>query len=601
METNDKIIRRSVPLASADFDSIKDSLKEFLKERPELSDYDFDGAVSNLLLDELSLNTHINAFYLNMVGNEAFLKTAVRRDSVVARAEALSYFPRTIRSAIAQAFIELFPVGTPSYIDVEKYTAFTASTTGLSFSFYNSDAFRVSRDATGRYTFDGMNLVEGKFLTHRFTVDANIIERGIIIPNVNVDSSHIKVSIAENAISTNYIDYELSDNIVNLNDSSEIYFIRETEGFLNIYFGDGIIGKRPIIGSVIRVIYPISSGPAANGAVNFALASAIPGVTSASVTTTSPAFGGDAAETIDSIKINAPRFAETQNRSVTAFDYESILRKYYQNIDGVAVWGGEDNNPPRYGRVILAIKPSSGYYMTRTEKSKVEAILKKYNVIAVKPIIVDPEYIFVRVSTTVDYSSFSSDKTSGQIENIVANRVLTYSDTFLSRFDKSLRKSVLSRLIDYSDPSIVSNVSFLTMEKRVFPVINKKAQINVDFSNELKENSVTSSNFTFNGAVGCYFKSVENKIGIYRNSGTNILTVDADVGVIDYDTGIISIDSIEIDDIPQVDSQKDEISGQYYITFSATPRQDDIDAGQRQIVQIISCDVTAEEVDKSDI
>lgn len=601
METNDKIIRRSVPLASADFDSIKDSLKEFLKERPELSDYDFDGAVSNLLLDELSLNTHINAFYLNMVGNEAFLKTAVRRDSVVARAEALNYFPRTIRSAIAQAFIELFPVGTPSYIDVEKYTAFTASTTGLSFSFYNSDAFRVSRDATGRYTFDGMNLVEGKFLTHRFTVDANIIERGIIIPNVNVDSSHIKVSIAENAISTNYIDYELSDNIVNLNDSSEIYFIRETEGFLNIYFGDGIIGKRPIIGSVIRVIYPISSGPAANGAVNFALASAIPGVTSASVTTTSPAFGGDAAETIDSIKINAPRFAETQNRSVTAFDYESILRKYYQNIDGVAVWGGEDNNPPRYGRVILAIKPSSGYYMTRTEKSKVEAILKKYNVIAVKPIIVDPEYIFVRVSTTVDYSSFSSDKTSGQIENIVANRVLTYSDTFLSRFDKSLRKSVLSRLIDYSDPSIVSNVSFLTMEKRVFPVINKKAQINVDFSNELKENSVTSSNFTFNGAVGCYFKSVENKIGIYRNSGTNILTVDADVGVIDYDTGIISIDSIEIDDIPQVDSQKDEISGQYYITFSATPRQDDIDAGQRQIVQIISCDVTAEEEDKSDI
>lgn len=601
METNDKIIRRSVPLASADFDSIKDSLKEFLKERPELSDYDFDGAVSNLLLDELSLNTHINAFYLNMVGNEAFLKTAVRRDSVVARAEALNYFPRTIRSAIAQAFIELFPVGTPSYIDVEKYTAFTASTTGLSFSFYNSDAFRVSRDATGRYTFDGVNLVEGKFLTHRFTVDANIIERGIIIPNVNVDSSHIKVSIAENAISTNYIDYELSDNIVNLNDSSEIYFIRETEGFLNIYFGDGIIGKRPIIGSVIRVIYPISSGSAANGAVNFALASAIPGVTSASVTTTSPAFGGDAAETIDSIKINAPRFAETQNRSVTAFDYESILRKYYQNIDGVAVWGGEDNNPPRYGRVILAIKPSSGYYMTRTEKSKVEAILKKYNVIAVKPIIVDPEYIFVRVSTTVDYSSFSSDKTSGQIENIVANRVLTYSDTFLSRFDKSLRKSVLSRLIDYSDPSIVSNVSFLTMEKRVFPVINKKAQINVDFSNELKENSVTSSNFTFNGAVGCYFKSVENKIGIYRNSGTNILTVDADVGVIDYDTGIISIDLIEIDDIPQVDSQKDEISGQYYITFSATPRQDDIDAGQRQIVQIISCDVTAEEVDKSDI
>lgn len=601
MTTNDKIIRRSVPLASADFDSIKESLKAFLTERPELSDYDFDGAVANLLLDELSLNTHINAFYLNMVGNEAFLKTAIRRDSVVARAEGLNYFPRTVRSAVAEAFIELFPVGNPAFIDIDKFTAFTASATGLSYTFYNTDAVRVIPDSTGRYVFDGLQLVEGKFLTHRFVVDSNIIEKGIIIPNVNVDSTRIEVAVAENSISTNYVEHELSDNIVTLDSESKVYFIRELDGFLNIYFGDGIVGKKPIIGSVIRVIYPISSGNAANGAVSFALASAIPGVTSASITTTSPAFGGDVAETIESIKINAPRFFETQNRAVTAFDYESILRKYYQNIDGVAVWGGEDNIPPRYGRVILAIKPSSGYYMTRTEKSNVEAILKKYNVVAVKPVVVDPEYIFVKINCQVDYNSSLSDKTAGQIENLVASRVLTFSGTFLSKFDKTLRKSVISRTIDYSDPSIVSNTFTMVMEKRVFPTINEKSQINITYDNPIKENGIVSSTFTFNGASGCYFKSVGDVVGIFRNSGTSVLTVDDNVGNIDYETGTITTEAIEIDAIPEVASQKDEISGQYFITFTATPRDDDIEAGQRQIVQIISCTVAAEEVDKSDI
>lgn len=601
MTTNDKIIRRSVPLASADFDSIKESLKAFLKERPELSDYDFDGSVANLLLDELSLNTHINAFYLNMVGNEAFLKTAIRRDSVVARAEALNYFPRTVRSAIAEAFIELFPVGTPSFIDIDKYTVFTASATGLSFTFYNDDAIRVPRDSTGRYVYDGLKLIEGKYLTHRFVVDDTIIEKGIVIPNVNVDSSRIEVAIAENSISTNFVDYEISDNIVSLNGDSKVYFIRELDGFLNVYFGDGVVGKRPIIGSVIRVIYPISSGNAANGAVSFALASAIPGVTGASVTTTSPAFGGDVAETIESIKINAPRFFETQNRAVTASDYESILKKYYQNIDGVAVWGGEDNNPPRYGRVMIAIKPSSGYYMTRTEKSTIESILKKYNVLAVKPIIVDPEYVFVKVSCHVDYNASLSDKTSGQIENLVSSRVIAFSDTFLSKFDKTLRKSVISRTIDYSDPSIISNTLSMTMEKRFFPKINEKSQIIISYDNAIQDNGIISSTFTFNGASGCYFKSVGNAIGIFRNSGTSVLTVDDNVGSIDYEAGTITTEAIEIDAIPEIASQKDEISGQYFITFTATPRDDDIEAGQRQIVQIISCTVTAEEVDKSDI
>lgn len=601
MATNDKIIRRSIPLASADFDSIKSSLKEFMKQRPELADYDFDGAMANVLLDQLSLNTHINAFYLNMIGNEAFLKTAVRRDSVVARSEALNYTPSTIRSSSTEVYIQLFPSGTPAYIDIPKYSVFPASGTGISYNFYNLDSVRVVPDINGDYIVDGVEIVEGKFLTHRFVVDANIIEKGIIIPNVNVDSTRMEISIAENTTSTNFINYPPSSNIIDLNSDSEVYFVRELDGFLNVYFGDGFTGKQLVLGSVIRVTYPISSGEASNGAASFTLASSIPGVTSSNVVANSPSFGGAAAESIESIKINAPRYFEAQNRGVTADDYEILVKKQFPNYEDVIAWGGEDNDPPAYGKVFLSIKPASGFYMTQTEKNKVVTFLKTKRVVSITPVIVDPEYIFVKARTTVEYNKDITDKTSGEIEVLVSDRLLTYSDASLSRFDKTMRKSVLSRIIDMSDTSIVSNTLSLTMEKRLFPSIDQKKSISFTFNNPVKENSFISSTFTFNGAAGCYFQSVGNKVSIFRKSGLSTFIVFDNAGTIDYSTGTITTSPIEIDAIPQNELLKDESTGQYYISLSAIPSGDDISAGRKQIVQILSCDATAVPVSKSDI
>lgn len=601
MATNDKIIRRSIPLASADFDSIKASLKEFLKERPELSDYDFDGAVTNLLLDELSLNSHINAFYLNMVGNEAFLKTAIRRDSVVARAEALNYTPKTIRSSMTEVFVELFPAATPDYIEIPKYSSFTASATGIGYTFYNTDAVRVIPDVTGRYLLDGLEIVEGKFLTHRFLVDATIIEKGIVIPNSNVDSTLIEVAIAENSVSTNFVNHSLSKNIVTLDDSSEVYFVRELDGLLNIYFGDGIVGKQPLLGSVIRVTYPISSGKAANGIVSFSLASALPGVSSSNVVASVASFGGASAESIESIKLNAPRFSETQNRAVTPYDYDALIVAEFPNIDDIIVWGGEDNVPPSYGKVFLSIKPSSGYYMTTTEKNRIVSFLKSKRVVSITPVVVDPEYIFVKTSIVVDYNKNVTDKSAGQLENIVANRILAYSDSAISRFDKTLRKSILSRIVDNSDVSIVSNTMKMTLEKRVFPVLNKKTQLVFSFSNPILSNSFVSSTFTLNGATGCYLKSVGTNLAIYRNNGTSVITVSDNVGTINYESGDITTIALEIDAIPQVVSQFDSITGQYYVSMSAVPGEEDIETNKRQIVEIIECLVEANPVISSDI
>jgi len=603
MAANDKIIRKSVPLASADFDSIKNSLKEFLKQRPELADYDFDGSVLSVLLDELSLNSHINAFYLNMVGNEAFLKSAVRRDSVVSRAEAIGYVPRSISSSIAKLYIELIPsnITPPSFIDVPKYTQFSTSASGLTFIFQSVDDVRITADSNGKFVIDDVEVVEGKFLTHRFVVDDNIIKHGVIIPNINVDSLRIEVVIAENTTTSNFVTHKKSSDIAILNSDSEVYFIRESEGFINVYFGDGVIGKAPVTGSVVRVTYPVSSGPAANGAVVFSLLSSISGVDSAVTIPSDPSFGGADAESIESIKLNAPRFFETQNRAVTKFDYEAIVRNKYSNIDDVVVWGGEDNVPPVYGKVFIAIKPESGYYMSITEKSAVVSIVKKYNVLSITPIVVDPDYIFVKIVAVVDFSDSLSDVTPGEIQTIVSNRIFAYSDSSISRFDKTLRKSVLSRIIDNSDPSIISNTFGMTLEKRFFPITNEVRQIQQSFSNPIVPGSVTSSEFIFNGATNCFYHSYGEVLGIYRNVGASVFTIIKNAGVVNNETGEIITNPIEIDGISNSITQKDELTGAYFMSFNATPAHENVATNNRQIVQIIKCTVTARKINEFDI
>lgn len=601
MSTNDKIIRRSVPLASADFDSIKKSLKEFLKECPDLVDYDFDGSMTSILLDELALNSHINAFYLNMVGNEAFLKTAIRRDSIVARAEALNYTPSSIRSAVASVYIKLNAPTNPQFIDIPKYTAFVATGSGVSFTFYNTNYIRVIPDSAGQYIVPNIEIVEGKFLTHRFTVDANIIEKGVIIPNVNVDYSKIEVSVAENVTSSNFETFTESHDVTTTGPESQVYFVREMDGFLNVYFGDGYVGKKLVLGSVIKVIYPISNGPAANGLASFTLGSALPLVASASVVASGPSFGGADAESLESIKLNAPRFFETQNRAVTAFDYESLIKKRFPNYDDVIAWGGEENIPVAYGKVFLAIKPASGFYMTQSEKNRVVSFLRDKKVVSITPVVTDAEYIFIRAIVDVQYDQSATEKMSGEISSMVSDRVLGYSESSLSRFDKTLRKSVLSRIIDMTDPSILSNTSHMTMEKRYFPEIDVLKQVVFTFNNPVEKNSFTSSKFTFNGQSGCFFQSFDESLKILRRSGVNIITVMENAGTIDYLTGTITSAPIEIDAISQSIDTRDETTGLYFIAMKAIPAGEDISTGRKQIVQILSCKTTAIPVSKSDI
>ena len=585
--SNEAQIRKSIPLATPDFDQIKSSLKEYLKGQDKFTDYDFEGSVMATILDLLSYNTHFQSFYLNMVGNEAFLSTAVKRDSVVARAKQIGYVPRTASCGSATLFIEMQNSVGLSFIDIPQGTIFNASTAGQTFVFRTMDARRVFRNSDGKYTISDLDIVEGKSFTHTFSINEDKIKSGVVIPNANADSTRLKVYVRDNTTSSNFEKYELFDDVTNQTQDSNVYYISEVEGgLLNVYFGDGVISKQLTLGGEVKVEYVVSSGPAANNIGAFTLVSPIPNSDFTTIEVVSPVTGGALPETIDSIKFRAPKSYESQNRAVTASDYVDILVDHYSNLQDVIAWGGETNTPPQYGKVFLAIKPVVGFFITQSEKEKIQNILKRYNVITVKPVVLDADYVFVTVSTTVDFDGTQTDKSDGDMIQAISDSIIAYNGSTLSKFDKDLRFSALSRQIDTTDAAIISNTTELKLSKRIYPKLNIAQDILISFNNEINQGSIKSSNFTFNGFSSCFFEESQstNKLNISTYQGATKIIVAPNVADVDYVSGNIAITNIEIDMVPS--QYIDELTGEPFIKMWAIPTGNDVLATQRQIVEI---------------
>lgn len=580
-------VRKSIPLATPDFDAIKTALKTYLKGQDKFTDYDFEGSVMATLLDLLSYNTHFQAFYLNLVGNEAFLSTAVKRDSVVARAKDLGYVPRSAICASAQLFLEMTSATPVSFIDIPENTMFNATAQGSSYIFRTLDTQRVFRNSGGTYSISNLEIVEGKRLTHTFAITDEEIKSGVVIPNTNVDATRLRVYVRDNTTSASFERYERADDIMAQDENSKVYYISEVEGGLtSVYFGDGVISRALILGGEVKIDYMISSGEAPNSIGAFSLSSAISGADSTTIEVVSAATGGSLPESIESIKFRAPKSYETQNRAVTAGDYEEILRQNYSNVDDVICWGGEDNEPPQFGKVFISIQPTVGFFITSAEKEKIQALLKKYNVVTVQPVVVDADYVFVTVSTVVDYDSTQTDKTDGQMIQTVSDAIFEYNSAVLSKFDNDLRFSVLVRNIDASEPSIISNSTTLMLSKRVYPVIDVPQDLNVSFGNAVKTGSIQSSTFTYNGFTDCFFEEsvTFGKLNISKFSGASKIIVAPNVAYIDYTTGTITASGIEFDMVPS--QYVDETTLEPYIKIWATPVTTDISANQRQIIEI---------------
>ena len=497
-------------ISDLDFDQIKQNLKTYLKQQTTFQDYDFEGSGLSVLLDILAYNTHYNSYYLNMVANESFLDTAILRDSVVSHAKTLGYTPYSTTAAMATINVTVESGNTtPSIITLARGFSFSSNLideTSYNFTLLN-DAV-ATKSGTSFY-FDNLQVYEGTLNSYQFTYNQNSNPKStFILPNNNIDTSTIKVTVSPNAGNTFTEVYNLATDILDVTVNSSVFFLQEDRnGNYKIYFSDGTIGKALEDGAVITVSYLVSNGTAGNKASDFVPNATINGLTQIAITTSNAAAGGSSRETIDEIKFSAASQFSSQNRLVTFKDYESYIKKNYPNVDSLSVWGGEDEIPPSYGKVYIALKPKTNYYISETEKQRiVDEIIKPKAIVAVSSEIRDAKYLYLLVKNTVKYDKTKTVSSANAIKSAIRNAIVNYSNTYLNKFNSTFILSKLQETIDGVDTNtIAGSETMLRLEKRFALQLGQSTTYEIDYNALLHRgtstNKLTSSQFTIYDSI----------------------------------------------------------------------------------------------------
>jgi hypothetical protein len=562
-------------ITELDFDTIKSNLKEFLKNytaddgAPYFTDFDFEGSGLSILLDVLSYNTHYNAYLASMVINDMFLDSAVKRASAVSIAKHLGYTPVSAKGARAMLdFTVTNPTNNPNFLTLEKYTPFSTSIDGTSYMFVNLNSKTIQPNV-GTYTFNDIEVVEGIPLNYVFSVDVPSPAEKYVIPNENIDTSTIQVIVQNSVTDTTQTVYTLAEDTLDVDGTSEVYFLEESAtGKYQIFFGDGILGKKLSRNNLVIVNYLISSGTVGNvsGSIRqlFSCGTTIGGgEVVGTITATTNSHGGTAKEGIESIRFRAPRYASSQNRAVTGNDYKALIEKYYPLVESVSVWGGEENNPPKYGKVIISLKPYEGYEVTQETRDNIKAlVLQNKQVLSVTPEFITPDYFYVNISTNIKYDSAKTTFTATQIKNLAVTAIQNYFLTDLQKFNKDFIFSKLSRTIDALDDSIVGNLMSVKLQRRIEPLLGGKNNnyvggAKIQFKNGLQPGTLTSTRFvvSVNGqAIEAILKDIPNDV-VPNNIGSGTLyLVKADTGMvlsknygtINYGTGDVTITNLAL-------------------------------------------------------
>jgi hypothetical protein len=542
---NNKII-----VSDLDFDNIKENLKLYLQGQAEFSDYNFEGSTLSILLDLLAYNTHYNGYYLNMVFNETFLDTAVKRSSVVSRAKELGYTPASIKAATALINIELSVSNNPVSIVLPRGTRFTATDrTNNQYAFVTAKPY-ITKNINGEYKFNNVELKEGLFYSYSYTVDLNSNPKCIFeLPNSNIDISTLQVRVKNSTGSSTYSVYTHTNSISEVTGSSKVFFVQENYlGKMELYFGNNVIGKKLSTGNVIDIDYIITSGGIANGVSSFSITGDSVSGYPAIITTAASAYGGAEAESIEQIKFNAPKSYLSQNRAVTAMDFDTTIRNLLPDIETLKVWGGEENDPPQYGKVFISLKPVSGYnYPTSFLEQTVRTVLSKKALVTTQFEFVPLDYLYVTVNSVVTFDPYLTTTDVSGIHALVESTIVNYFDNELEKFDANMYYSKLLNVIDSSDPSIISNLTTLGLQKRVKVTLNSSTTHTVKFGNKLVTNSIRSSNFNIaqNGVSSTvYFKDIslnngDNTGSINVYSTENNQLVKENIGTVYYSTGVV--------------------------------------------------------------
>jgi len=585
------------------FELIKTNLKRYLSSQDQFKDYNFEGSGMSVLLDLLAYNTYYNSFYLNMVASESFLSTAQKRNSVVNLAKSLNYTPRSVTGATISGTIALTVTGSPSSITVPKYTEFKGTIDGVSYTFLTTNA--LTAYSTDSYEV-AATLKEGKFISRRYTVSTDPEQR-FLIPNINVDTSTITVRVLNSSVDSTTRTFTKPDNIVDVTSTSQIFYLDEVEnGQFEIKFGDGTFGVALSSGNIVIIDFIVSNGTSGNDIQNLTFSDTVSGVTDAVFTSTSPSSGGSDRETVAQIKFNAPKAYEAQNRAVTTEDYTALMLQQ-ATVDSVAVWGGEDNDPPAYGKVFIAVKPVTGSVLTATEKDNlIRGVINPKKILTVTTEIVDPEYIYLLVNTEVKYDSKKTVLSPSAIEALVNGVITQYNTDDISAFSKYFRFSKLSRLIDMAERSILNNDMFIRMRKEVGVQLGVPTRYEINFSNYINDstsgrpasqpygvgNQITSNSFTYGGFENCRLEENDGIIRIYRETRSGNVGVSINAGTVDYATGKIILTNF---------APTAFTAGGVTLEVTAYPKDKDILPLRNQIIEIRDTDIDITLVDDNTI
>lgn len=586
----------NLKVTELDFFQIRENLKTYLKAQTKFQDYDFEGSGMSVLLDVLSYNTTYNAINANMAMNEIFLDSAQLRNNVVSHSKMLGYVPRSVTSSFAYLDLTVnSPTGTPSTLTIQRGTEFSSTVDGSQYTFTVLESQSISPTA-GVYKFENLKINEGILKTFSYTVDSFDLLQYFTIPDANVDTASLVVKVKPNSSSTSFDVYTIARNFVDITSTTKAYFLQESkDGKYEVYFGDGIVGKNLEAGNVVELEWLSTNGVLANGASAFTLSSTVQGNSNVTVDVLYKAAGGGDREDIDSIKFNAPLSYISQNRVVTPEDYKAAIINNYPNIETVSVWGGEENDPPDYGKAYISIKPKNAEALTVNEKQFIrDQILKTRNVVSITPELVDPEYTYIKLEVYFKYDPNLTNKTAGELRQVVSDVISNYNDNELKKFDGVFRHSKLSRLIDAADPSILNSTVRVYMQKRLVPTIGSAQKYTLTFSSPLyasdsNEKVLTSTAFTYNGFTQ-YIQDLPqtstNGVVVSDASGTHLLQIYRMVGDVKQitvqDAGYLNA----ADGIVVITNFNPSAYDGSYISITAQPNSNDIAPKRNQLLQI---------------
>jgi len=554
-----------------DFDQIKTSIKDYLRANSNFTDFDFEGSNLSILIDSLAYNSYITAYNTNAVVNEVFIDSAVLRENVISLARNIGYVPRSKRSSTATvSFLAEVPAtNTTPTLTLKAGIVATGSANDFGFTFAVPQDISVPVSefdgTTPRFaSFNNIEIYEGTFLRNTFTVDTSIPDQKFILPNPNIDTDTLVVKVKLSANDEITTVYNQIENIVGITSTGNNYFIQEISNEkYQIIFGDGIIGKKLANNNFVECTYITTNGREANGAANFSFSGILEDNTETniaqdsglSIDVSSPARNGDDIESINSVKYYAPRLYSSQYRAVSANDYEAIIPYIYPNVDSVTAYGGEELNPPQYGKVFLVVKPRNGEVLGQFTKRELLTQLKKYSVAGIVPEFVDMKFLYVELESSVYYNPNFTEGVNDLL-SLIRSSLSSYA-TETNKFGGRIKYSKLITLIDGVSDAITSNITKVKIRRNLNAAVNQFAQYELCYGNRFHIRTegygIKSTGFRISELPDTLYLSdipTDNKTGriffFKLDSTGNPVVVRTNAGRVDYITGEIIIDTVNI-------------------------------------------------------